>query len=166
MIMHKNFTRGFTIVELLIVSVVIGILAGITIVAYNGVQNRANDASVQSDLRNNGQKIESFKITKDAYPQTVADLRDIAGITFNKAAVSEAYNNTAIYCEADGKFSLVVLSKSGKGFYYKNGDGVQEYTPTWSTGSASLCPSSGIGTLDPGYNNIWLRVNSAWLTWL
>jgi prepilin-type N-terminal cleavage/methylation domain-containing protein len=40
---------GFTIVELLIVIVVIGILAAITIVAYNGIQDRANDTSVKSD---------------------------------------------------------------------------------------------------------------------
>ncbi len=33
---------GFTIVELLIVIVIIGILAAITIVAFNGIQNRAN----------------------------------------------------------------------------------------------------------------------------
>ena len=40
-----NYSRheqtGFTIVELLIVIVVISILAAITIVAYNGVQERA-----------------------------------------------------------------------------------------------------------------------------
>lgn len=36
--------------ELLIVIVVIGILAAITIVAYNGIQNRAYDSTVQSDL--------------------------------------------------------------------------------------------------------------------
>lgn len=46
---HKN-KSGFTIVELLIVIVVIGILAAIAVVAYNGVQSRANTASVESDL--------------------------------------------------------------------------------------------------------------------
>jgi len=42
--------RGFTIVELLIVIVVIGILAAITIVAYNGVQTNSQVAKMQADL--------------------------------------------------------------------------------------------------------------------
>ena len=37
----RQTKSGFTIVELLIVIVVIAILAAITIVAYNGIQNRA-----------------------------------------------------------------------------------------------------------------------------
>ena len=42
--MHiKQKISGFTIVELLIVIVVIGILAAITTVAYNGIQQRANN---------------------------------------------------------------------------------------------------------------------------
>lgn len=46
--MHKQ--KGFTIVELLIVIVVIGVLAAITIVAFNGIQGRARDSQRKSDL--------------------------------------------------------------------------------------------------------------------
>ncbi|MBC7512702.1 prepilin-type N-terminal cleavage/methylation domain-containing protein [Candidatus Saccharibacteria bacterium] len=40
-----NTLKGFTIVELLIAIVVIAILAAISIVAYNGVQQRAKKFS-------------------------------------------------------------------------------------------------------------------------
>lgn len=42
--------KGFTIVELLIVIVVIAILAAITIVAYNGIQARARDSVRKNDI--------------------------------------------------------------------------------------------------------------------
>ena len=48
---NKTKNTGFTIVELLIVIVIIGILAAITIVAYNGIQNRANDTVIKNDLK-------------------------------------------------------------------------------------------------------------------
>lgn len=48
--MQANKQTGFTIVELLIVIVVIGILAAITIVAYNGIQTRARTTKISSDM--------------------------------------------------------------------------------------------------------------------
>jgi prepilin-type N-terminal cleavage/methylation domain-containing protein len=46
----QNKQQGFTIIELLIVIVVIGILATITIVAYRGIQDRASDLKRTTDV--------------------------------------------------------------------------------------------------------------------
>jgi|GEM_PF-1516965 len=59
---------GFTIVELLIVVVVIGILAAIVIVAYNGITKQATDSAVRSDLAQVAKKLELFKAEKGRYP--------------------------------------------------------------------------------------------------
>ena len=61
---------GFTIVELLIVIVVIGILAVITIVAYAGVQKRAEYATI-ANLADAGIKaLEMYKHEYGSYPTT------------------------------------------------------------------------------------------------
>ena len=48
--MLNRRSAGFTIVELLIVIVVIGILAAITVVAFNGVQTNSRNAKINADL--------------------------------------------------------------------------------------------------------------------
>jgi prepilin-type N-terminal cleavage/methylation domain-containing protein len=68
----NNSQLGFTIVELLIVIVVIGILAAITIVAYNGVQSRAFNIRVQADIKNVEKIVESYKAINGSYPSTGA----------------------------------------------------------------------------------------------
>lgn len=45
-------SRAFTIVELLIAIVVVAVLASVSVVAYNGVQQRATNSSVVSALNN------------------------------------------------------------------------------------------------------------------
>jgi len=67
-------SKGFTIVELLIVVVVIAILAAITIVAYNGIQNRAKQSAAQSVLTQANKKILIFYTTHgDRYPEDLAE---------------------------------------------------------------------------------------------
>jgi prepilin-type N-terminal cleavage/methylation domain-containing protein len=66
--------QGFTIVELLIVIIVIGILAAVTIVAYNGVQARARQAKMQSDISNVKKLVESYYAINGSYPVTAASL--------------------------------------------------------------------------------------------
>ena len=60
--------RGFTIVELLIVIVVIGILAAITVVAFNGVQERSRTNRVNSELASIKKAMLSYKSLNNELP--------------------------------------------------------------------------------------------------
>ena len=82
--------RGFTIVELLIVIVVIGILAAITIVAYNNVNDKARASSAVSALDQAKKKLELYKAENGGYP---ADLNTI-GI-LDCPSVAYEYTNSA-----------------------------------------------------------------------
>jgi len=64
----RNKQRGFTIVELLIVIVVIAILAAIVIVAYKGVQERAESSSVVETARAYVTGLQSWAGATGAYP--------------------------------------------------------------------------------------------------
>ena len=71
--MHKAGYQqhGFTIVELLVVIVVIGVLAAITVVSYTGISQKAIVAMLQSDLGNSAQKLKLYRVEHDAYPATL-----------------------------------------------------------------------------------------------
>lgn len=62
---------GFTIVELLIVVVVIGILAAITIVAFSGIQNRARDTRRIDDASTIRKALELYRIDNGTYPSAI-----------------------------------------------------------------------------------------------
>lgn len=87
---HKH---GFTIVELLIVVVVIAILAAITIVAFNGIQERSRASAAQAVAKQAYTSIASFAVQNaDTYPANLA----AAGLT-NSGDTTYQYqvNNSA-----------------------------------------------------------------------
>lgn len=65
--MHSR-SSGFTIVELLIVIVVIGVLAAITIVSFNGIQNRAQNASKYQAVANYEKALSAYRTINSTYP--------------------------------------------------------------------------------------------------
>jgi prepilin-type N-terminal cleavage/methylation domain-containing protein len=67
-----NTRRGFTIVELLIVIVVIAVLASIVIVAYNNVQARASFSKEQGDLKNITKALGLYYVDHESYPNTTS----------------------------------------------------------------------------------------------
>lgn len=64
----KKKSKGFTIIELLVVIVIIGVLAGIVFVVYKGVVNRANHAAVQAEAKQVNDKLAMYNTEFGSYP--------------------------------------------------------------------------------------------------
>ena len=98
--------HGFTIVELLIVIVVIGVLAAITIVSYTATQNRSKTTSALSSATNTATKAEIYSANSSSsvYPDTPSTLTgaatsqpyQLSGVTFTPSALSTAPANPSV----------------------------------------------------------------------
>jgi len=93
----KQFTlrtsSGFTIIELLVVIVIIGILATISVVSFNGIQQRAAGTVLISDLKNASAQLEIAKYeNNELYQTTMSGLTPSPGTTF------EYTSNGTTYC--------------------------------------------------------------------
>lgn len=123
--------RGFTIVELLIVIVVIGILAAIVIVAYTGVTNNARNANYKANAASIQKVAEAINADNGSYPLTVAAFTTGSattklpnGITtalLTTAPTNDAAFNTARTTDADlttGVYSFDACGTAGLKIYY------------------------------------------------
>jgi len=75
MISLNRKQSGFTIVELLIVIVVIGILAGLVITTFNGIQQKGRDTERETDIKALHGQVEAFWAQKGYYP-SLANMND------------------------------------------------------------------------------------------
>ena len=109
---YTKSRHGFTIVELLIVVVVIAILAGITIVSYNGITKRAKDSAIQSTLSQATQKLEMAKLNDPAgiYPASMS----AAGLDSFVSSGDTVYSYGV---SSDGKTFCMAVSKGGRTYY-------------------------------------------------
>jgi prepilin-type N-terminal cleavage/methylation domain-containing protein len=91
----RSTSKAFTIVELLVVVVVIGILATISIVAYTGIRQSATEVVLQSDLKQASTHLEIERLYSGSYP--AYDTQG-TGIPKSDATTYEYTTNGTTYC--------------------------------------------------------------------
>lgn len=117
--------KGFTIVELLVVIIVIGIIAGIIVVSYSAVTQSARKQAVKTDAQAIASQINKYKSDKGSYPSDLSEIQIPSGVT---STFQYAYNETAgSYC--------VTASVKGASAFVKSGSVVA---------SEGGCPGHGI----------------------
>jgi prepilin-type N-terminal cleavage/methylation domain-containing protein len=125
---YSKQTGGFTIVELLIVIVVIAILAAITIVAYNGIQQRGRASAVSSALSQANKKLAVYLLDNSAYPPDLAAAGvNASGDTTYQYSVNNSAN-PATYCVTATNGTVSYMSSS-----------------TTTTPTSGACPGHGVG---------------------
>lgn len=87
---------GFTIVELLVVIVVIGILAAITMVSYSGVKNKADTAKNQSNASSIQKAVASYYASNGSYPAWTTDSAGTIGAINATTNVAKAPTNITL----------------------------------------------------------------------
>jgi type IV pilus assembly protein PilA len=86
--------KGFTLIELMVVVLIIAILIAIAIPTFLGLRKRAQDRAAQSDLRNALTAAKAFYTDEDTYTASSGDFDAAEGeliepsLTWNDAAVS------------------------------------------------------------------------------
>ena len=109
----KQPSRGFTLIEVLIVIVIIGILAAIAIPKYTKTKEKAYFATMRTDLRNLETGQEAYHQLAGAYyggpiPAPGSDLQASTGVTITIVeATATGWAATATHTSASGRTCAV-----------------------------------------------------------
>jgi type IV pilus assembly protein PilA len=108
----RSDERGFTLAELLVVMLVLGILAAIALPTFLGQQEKSKDAEAKSNARNLVSQVEACYTPKEDYRQcaTEADLGGNLGMPYGTGP-----GETSIVDTSETTFKITAVSKATTG---------------------------------------------------
>ena len=163
-----NKQQGFTIVELLIVIVVIAILAAISIVAYNGIQTRAENSKTATAVSSWAKALQMYKIDKGNYPPINTCLGDLGTYTSSFNGVCWGVSSSTVWVVQPTFLTVMkdyvgtAASPSSKNvntdidqfrgaMYYATSGGGEEVRVTFIGASNNLADCTSISGLNSPY---------------
>jgi general secretion pathway protein G len=147
--MKRKNSRGFTLVEILIVVIILGILAAIVIPQFTNASSNARNSSVQSTLQSIRSQIELYKIQHNDTPPTLADTTGWAYLTSysnTTGSIGTTQNTTYAFgpylqqTPSNPLLNLTGISGTAtdttNGWYYTVSGGVYTIEPRNTTGAS------------------------------
>jgi general secretion pathway protein G len=116
--------KGFTLVELMVVIIILAVLTGIAIPSYLALRNRAREQATRSEMQNIATAISVYEADHEEFPTGVdiGDLEDAleaddlsgTGAYMANVPTKDAWNDDYSYTSADGS-SYTLSSNGGTG---------------------------------------------------
>jgi general secretion pathway protein G len=125
--------RGFTLIEIMVVVVIIGILGALIIPNVVGRDDQARVTAVKNDIRSVGNALDMYKLDNFQYPSTDQGLEALVtkpsgfpeAKNYNpdgylKKVPVDPWGRPLVYINSSGKFELYSLGADGE----EGGEGV------------------------------------------
>lgn len=165
--MNKN-SRGFTLIELIVVITIIGILSSIVGISINGVQQKARDKRRKDDVAQIQNALVLYKVKNGKYPEFVssggANIKKLTGLSTSLTSASNKFlasipldpsnkNNCPayLYLHNDNRdaYTLLVMFENTN-----NPEAIAKKTPPVETGGTiGTCRKDDPGDTGPPNEN-------------